>query len=71
MYALSMYAHSMTMFIGPSRTAPLEVGFVTDGDGTAIIHAVRASEKILDEQNQGGESQKRWRSRQSVSKPQN
>lgn len=39
---------AVTMFIGPSTTAaPLEVGVVTDEDGTAIIHAMPAREKFL------------------------
>ncbi len=39
---------SVTMFIGPSRTAdPLEVGVVIDGDGVAIIHAMKARVKFL------------------------
>lgn len=39
---------AVTMFIGPSRTGdPLEVGVVTDVDGTAIIHAMKAREKFL------------------------
>jgi hypothetical protein len=37
------------MFIGLSRRAePLEVGVVTDEDGTAIIHVTRAREKFLE-----------------------
>jgi hypothetical protein len=36
------------MFIGPSRTAePLEVGVVSDEDGTAVIHVMKAREKSL------------------------
>jgi hypothetical protein len=36
------------MFIGPSRTAePLEVGVVSDEDGTAVIHAMKGREKSL------------------------
>jgi hypothetical protein len=39
---------SVTMFIGPSRNgSPLEVGVVTDEDGTAIIHAMAARTKFL------------------------
>lgn len=37
------------MFIGPSRTTePLEVGVVSDDEGTAVIHAMKAREKFLD-----------------------
>lgn len=37
------------MFIGPSMSAePLEVGVVTDDDGTAVIHAMRARAKLLE-----------------------
>lgn len=40
---------AVTMFIGPSRTAePLEVGVVSDEEGTAIIHAMKAREKFLE-----------------------
>ena len=40
---------AVTMFIGPSRRAePLEVGVVTDEDGTAIIHPMKAREKFLE-----------------------
>ena len=39
---------SVRMFIGPSASAqPLEVGVVTDADGTAIIHAMPARKKFL------------------------
>lgn len=39
---------AVTMFIGPSTTTePLEVGVVTDGDGTAVIHAMPARDKFL------------------------
>jgi hypothetical protein len=39
---------AVTMFIGPSRTgAPLEIGVVTDDDGTAVIHAMPARHKFL------------------------
>lgn len=39
---------AVTMFIGPSMGAePLEVGVVTDDDGTAAIHAMRARTKFL------------------------
>jgi hypothetical protein len=39
---------AVTMFIGPSTTAePLEVGVVTDEEGTAIIHAMRTRPKFL------------------------
>lgn len=38
----------VTMFIGPSTTAaPLEIGVVTDENGTAIIHAMPARRKFL------------------------
>jgi hypothetical protein len=38
----------VTMFIGPSRTGdPLEIGVVTDEDGSAVIHAMSAREKFL------------------------
>jgi hypothetical protein len=36
------------MFIGPSTSAEaLEVAVVTDDDGTAVIHAMRARAKFL------------------------
>jgi len=36
------------MFVGPSTSAePLEVGVVTDEDGTTIIHAMAARPKFL------------------------
>jgi hypothetical protein len=36
------------MFVGPSTTAdPLEIGVVTDDDGTAVIHAMRARPTFL------------------------
>jgi hypothetical protein len=39
---------AVTMFIGPSTSAdPLEVAVVTDDDGTAVIHAMRARAKFL------------------------
>ena len=39
---------AVTMFIGPSTSAePLEVGVVTDEEGTAIIHAMAARPKFL------------------------
>lgn len=39
---------AVTMFVGPSTTAePLEIGVVTDDEGTAIIHAMRARPKFL------------------------
>lgn len=39
---------AVTMFVGPSSKAePLEIGVVTDGEGTAIIHARKAREKFL------------------------
>ncbi|MEA2010597.1 MAG: hypothetical protein U9N78_07825 [Actinomycetota bacterium] len=39
---------TVAMFIGPSREAePMEIGVVTDEDGTAIIHAMRARDKFL------------------------
>ena len=39
---------AVTMSIGPSTSAdPLEVGVVTDDDGTAVIHAMRARPKFL------------------------
>jgi len=39
----------VTMFIGPSRAgAPLEVGVVSDDDGTAVIHAMQARAKFLE-----------------------
>ena len=38
----------VTMFIDPStRAGPLEVGVVTDDEGAAIIHAMKAREKFL------------------------
>lgn len=40
---------AVTMFIGPSRKAePLEIGVVTDEEGTAIIHAMKARGKFLE-----------------------
>lgn len=37
------------MFIGPSRTGePLEVGVVSDEEGTAVIHAMGARAKFLE-----------------------
>ncbi len=40
---------AVTMFIGPSRTGePLEVGVVSDEEGTAVIHAMRARRKFLE-----------------------
>lgn len=39
----------VTMFIGPSTSGvPLEVGGVTDDDGTAVIHAMAARDKFLE-----------------------
>ena len=39
---------AVTMFVGPSTSAePLEVGVVTDQEGTAIIHAMAARSKFL------------------------
>ena len=39
---------AVTMFIGPSNNRdPLEIGVVTDDDGTAVIHAMRARSKFL------------------------
>jgi len=36
------------MFIGPSNQGdPLEIGVVTDDDGTAVIHAMPARSKFL------------------------
>jgi len=38
----------VTMFIGPSGNAhPLEVGVVTDDEGSAVIHAMPARQKFL------------------------
>lgn len=38
----------VTMFIGPSTTTePLEVAVVSDDEGTAIIHAMKARKKFL------------------------
>ena len=38
----------MTMFIGPSNNGdPLEIGVITDDDGTAVIHAMPARSKFL------------------------
>lgn len=40
---------AVTMFIGPSTKAvPLEIGVVSDGEGTAIIHAMVARRKFLE-----------------------
>lgn len=39
---------AVTMYVGPSTTAvPLEVGVVTDEEGTAVIHAMPARPKFL------------------------
>jgi hypothetical protein len=39
---------AVTMFVGLSLSgAPLEVGVVTDQDGTAVIHAMAARAKFL------------------------
>lgn len=39
---------AVTIFIGPSTNgAPLEVGVVTDDDGTAVVHAIAAQPKFL------------------------
>ena len=39
----------VTMFFASSRAgAPLEVGVVTDDDGTAVIHTMRARPKFLE-----------------------
>ncbi|MGH9270056.1 MAG: hypothetical protein ACRDZ2_02165 [Ilumatobacteraceae bacterium] len=39
---------AVTMFIGPSSNgAPLEVGVVSDEDGTAVIHAMVARDKLV------------------------
>ncbi len=39
---------AVMMFIGPDQSgAPLEVGVVTDEDGTAVIHAMTARPKFL------------------------
>ena len=39
---------NVTMFIGPSTTAePLEIGVVSDDEGTAIIHAMAVRQKFL------------------------
>lgn len=39
---------AVTLFIGPSLSGdPLEIGVVTDDDGTAIIHAMPARPKFL------------------------
>mgnify|MGYP001599914285 CR=1 FL=1 len=41
---------AVTMFIGPSTTAqPLEVGMVVDDEGAAIVHAMPARAKFLEE----------------------
>lgn len=46
--ALETNDPNVTMFIGPSTTAdPLEIGVVTDNEGTAIIHAMQARQKFL------------------------
>ncbi len=38
----------VTLFIGPSTTAePLEIGVVSDDEGTAIIHTMAARWKFL------------------------
>lgn len=39
---------AVTIFIGPSTNAePLEVGVVTDDEGSAVIHAMPARQKFL------------------------
>ncbi|MCU1504883.1 MAG: hypothetical protein JWM12_4237 [Ilumatobacteraceae bacterium] len=39
---------AVTMFVGPSSSGePLEIGVVTDEDGTAVIHAMAARSKFL------------------------
>ncbi len=39
---------AVTMFVGPSTSAqPVEVGVVTDDEGTAVIHAMQARKKFL------------------------
>lgn len=39
---------AVVMFVGPSTGGePLEIGVVTDEDGTAIIHAMTARPKFL------------------------
>ncbi len=39
---------ALTLYIGPATTAvPLEVGVVTDEEGTAVIHAMPARQKFL------------------------
>ncbi|NNF53053.1 MAG: hypothetical protein HKN03_01290 [Acidimicrobiales bacterium] len=39
---------AITMFIGPSLDAsPLEIGVVTDEEGSAVIHAMPARNKFL------------------------
>ena len=39
---------AVTMFIGPSTDAePIEVGVVTDSEGSAVIHAMPARQKFL------------------------
>lgn len=39
---------AVIMYIGPTTTAePLEVGVVTDEEGTAVIHAMSARPKFL------------------------
>ena len=39
---------AVTMLIGPSTTGlPLEIGVVTDDEGTAVIHAMDARPKFL------------------------
>jgi hypothetical protein len=36
------------MFLGPSTNGePLEIGVVTDDEGTAVIHAMPARQKFL------------------------
>ncbi len=38
----------VTMFIGPSENAqPVEIGVVTDDEGSAVIHAMPARQKFL------------------------
>lgn len=49
MVVLRAYDPAVTMFNGPSRTyEPLEVGVVTDEEGTAVIRAMRARRKFLE-----------------------
>lgn len=48
-YGLATDDPAVPMYIGPAGNAePLEIGVVTDEEGTAVIHAMPARPKFLD-----------------------